>query len=111
MRKNHLVKLSLCLFAVVVLAGCMVAPVVPPTGYVYNNTKAPLDVDFEKSEYGPKTGTASTHCVLGLVAWGDASAEAAARNGNISTIEHVDYKFTNVVFGIYQKYTTIVHGK
>jgi hypothetical protein len=110
MKQNHLVKLSLCLLAVVFLAGCMIAPVVPPIGAFYNNTKAPLDVDFEKSEYGPKTGAASTNCILGLIAWGDASAEAAAKDGGITTIEHVDYEYMNILF-IYQKYTTIAHGK
>jgi hypothetical protein len=110
MKKNHLMKLTLCLLTVVFLSGCMIAPVVPPTGAVFNKTKAPLDVDFEKSECGPKTGTANTNCILGLIAWGDASAEAAARDGDISTIEHVDYEYMNVLY-IYQRYTTIVHGK
>ena len=58
MKQNRLVKLSLCLLAIVFLAGCMIAPVVPPIGAIFNQTRAPLDVDFEKSEYGPKTGAA-----------------------------------------------------
>ncbi|MBU4257955.1 MAG: TRL-like family protein [Proteobacteria bacterium] len=110
MKQNRLVKLSLCLLAIVFLAGCMIAPVVPPIGVIYNNTRAPLDVDFEKSEYGPKTGTAYTNCILGLIAWGDASAEAAARDGGISIIEHVDYEYMNILF-VYQRFTTIAHGK
>ena len=111
MKQNHLVKLSLCLMAIVCLSGCMIAPVMPPMGAVYHNTRAPLDVDFEKSEYGPKTGTASTNCILGLIAWGDASAEAAAKAGGITTIEHADYEYMNILLGIYQRYTTIAHGK
>jgi len=56
------------LLAVVFLAGCKIAPVVLPTGAVFNNTKAPLDIDFEKSDYRPKAGTA--YCILGLIARG-----------------------------------------
>lgn len=113
MKQKNLVKLSLCLMVVFSLVGCtgMRAPVVPPIGAFYNNTKAPLDVDFEKSEYGPKTGTAFTNCVLGLIAWGDASAEAAAKEGDITIIEHADYEYMNILLGVYQRYTTIVYGK
>lgn len=110
MKQNRLVKSLLCLLAVVFMAGCMIAPVVPPTGAIFNNTRVPLDVDFEKTEYGPKTGAASTNCILGLIAWGDASAEAAAKNGDITTIEYLDYEYMNVLY-IYQRFTTIAHGK
>ena len=51
-----------------------------------------------------------TNCILGLVAWGDASAEAAAKDGGITIIEHVDYEYMNILF-IYQRFTTIAHGK
>lgn len=90
--------------------GCMIAPVVPPVGFLFNNTEAPLDVDFDDTQLGSKVGKASTTSVLGLFAWGDASTAAAARDGGITTIRHADYEFLNVFFGLYSSYTTVVRG-
>jgi hypothetical protein len=39
---------------------------------------------------GQKKGTAKMHSVLWLVAWGDASTQAAAKDGGISTVNHLD---------------------
>ena len=90
--------------------GCMVAPVVPPTALVYTGFEAPLDVDFEdQTELGSKKGEASTMNILGLVSWGDASSANAARDGNLQTIRHADYRFLSVL-GIFSRYTTIVYG-
>ncbi len=90
--------------------GCMIAPVVPPGGLLYTNVSAPLDTDAEESNVGQKSGMASASSILGLVAWGDASTTAAAQNGGITTVEHLDYRFLSVL-GIFQKYTTIARGK
>jgi hypothetical protein len=91
------------------MTACLVAPVVPPQGFVYTGYKAPLDLDQNKTAVAAKTGRASTVSIFGIIAWGDASIDAAARDGGIQTIESADYAFTNV-FGLYQQYTTIVHG-
>ena len=92
------------------LSGCVIvrAPVMPPMGLMYQNTRAPLDVDYDSSKLGKK-GSASTECVLGLFSWGDASTEAAAQNGGVTTINHADYDFFNVL-SVYAKYTTTVYG-
>jgi hypothetical protein len=50
------------------------------------------------------------YSVLGLVAWGDASTAAAAKQGGISTLNHMDKEFLNIIFGIYTETTTIVYG-
>ena len=94
----------------VLLTGCMVAPVIPPTGIIYSKTTAPLDVDLKETHLG-SVGTSTSHCVLGLVSWGDASTEAAANQGGITTINHADYEFLNIVVGAYQRYRTIVYGQ
>jgi len=88
---------------------CMIAPVVPPQGFVFTNYQAPLDVDQAKTTVAPKTGEASSYSILFLVAWGDASIQTAAQQGGLQTIESADYSFVNVL-GLYQEYTTIVHG-
>jgi len=99
--------------AVAVMSGCgavvAFAPVVPPTGAFFTATEAPLDVDVDKTQLGSKTGKASTHCVFGLVAFGDGSIATAARNGNLKVINHADYSSLNVL-GFYSSYTTIVYG-
>lgn len=89
--------------------GCtVVAPVVPPPALI-QNYQAPLDIDHDQSQLGSKRGTSSTQNVLGVVSWGDGSTRAAAQNGGISTIRSADYEFVSY-FGVYSKYTTIVHG-
>ena len=97
-------------FWLVPASGCLVAPVVPPIGFLFNNTGAPLDVDFDETQLGSKVGKASTTTVLWLFAWGDASTAAAARDGGITTIRHADYEFLLVFLGLYSSYTTVVRG-
>jgi len=92
------------------LLGCAMvsAPVIPPLA-LYQNYQAPLDLDHQETQLGAKRGTSSAQNVLGVVSWGDASTHAAAKQGGITTIRSADYEFFGV-FGVYSKYTTIVHG-
>lgn len=92
--------------------GCLQAPVVPPTGIIYSGVQAPLDYENAESNVSPtlKSGKASSHNILGLVAYGDSSLEAAAANGGITTATTADYDYFNVLF-VYQRYTTIVRGE
>jgi hypothetical protein len=90
--------------------GCLRAPVVPPTGAVYTNIKAPLDHDFDQTKANLRQGKSRSICVLGLIAGGDASIETAARNANLQVIHSADYEYTNIL-GIYQEYVTIVRGE
>lgn len=94
------------------LAGCAAmgqAPVVPPQGLGFTDYSAPLDIDCDKTQLGTKRGEASTSSILALIATGDASIQAAARNGQINTINHVDYRFLSIL-GLYTKFTTVVYG-
>lgn len=92
------------------VAGCIRAPVVPPTALVYTDFQAPLDVSVQDTPTGGRKGRASVVSILGLVSYGDASIEAAAQEGGIRLIEHADYEYFNVL-GIYQRYTTVVRGE
>lgn len=85
------------------------APVKPPTAGVFSNVSAPMDVDMDPTEVGSKTGESSVSNILSLFSFGDASIAAAASNGGIQTIRHADYQYFNVL-GIYQRFTTVVHG-
>lgn len=95
--------------AALAFTGCISAPFVPPVGYVFNDTQAPLDLNADKTQLGAKRGEASTVCILGLFATGDASAQTAAAAGGVKTIQHADYQFFNVL-GVYQKTTVVVYG-
>lgn len=57
-----------------------------------------------------KTGTAMASSILGIVATGDASIEAAAKDGGITRIHHVDHHSKNIL-GLYAEFTTIVYGE
>jgi hypothetical protein len=106
--KRNALGLALAAGLLATTACTLVAPVVPPPALV-QNFQAPLDVDNDQTKLGSKRGTSSTHNVLGVVSWGDGSTRAAAQNGTISTIRSADYEFVSY-FGVYSKYTTIVHG-
>lgn len=80
------------------------------TGCVYSNIKTPLDMDLDKTEMGTKEGRASMNSVLWLVSWGDSSTSTAARNGDMSTVNHMDMEVFSVLFGLYTRSTTIVYG-
>ena len=90
------------------VAGCLSAPFQPPSGVV-SVTTAPLSTEGNW-EVGSKKGEASSTSVLGLYATGDCSIAAAARNGGLKKIGHVDYEYFNVI-GIWQKATVIVYGE
>ncbi len=77
----------------------------------YLHIVTPLDTDVNRTSLGKKTGKASIHSILWLVAWGDAGVAAAAQNGNISVINHIDRERFAVLWGAYYKETTLVYGE
>jgi hypothetical protein len=92
------------------LQGCLTAPVIPPLGKAYSDVKAPLSINYNPTNVGRKFGKSESISILGLVATGDASTQAAAANGGISKIDFADYAYYNVL-GVYQRYVTIVYGE
>jgi hypothetical protein len=89
-------------------SGCaMVASPLP--GSIYTSVKYP---SMAGSTAGPgtKRGEASASSILGIVATGDASIEAATRNGGITKIHTVDAQVKSVM-GFYASYTTVVTGE
>jgi len=104
------------------LGGCASAyqgaqiPVMPPLGVLFGSHRAPLQTDFEATPIGSKVGTAKTKLLrepfytrLPIAAWGNASIEEAAKEGQISTVTHVDYAILNVL-GIYIEFTVRAFG-
>jgi len=80
------------------------------TGCLYTHVLTPYDTNLDKTVLGQKTGKAAMHSVLGLVAWGDASTAAAAKEGGLTTVNHMDKEILNIFFGFYTETTTIVYG-
>jgi len=95
----------------ITLVGCgsYRAPVMPPTAYL-SNFQAPVDVNFNDTVIGPNVGESGTTAILGLFSFGDASVYAAARQGNITRIDHIEYAYTNIL-GIVTFYKTKVYGE
>ena len=79
-------------------------------GCVLTNIQVPLDTDLNETDLGDKVGESSYQSVMGLVSWGDAGTQAAAKNGNIKTLKHADQKIFSVLWGLYFKQTTVVYG-
>jgi len=87
--------------------GCAMA-MAPVSGFLYTQVDAPLTVNSDAD--ANKMGSAKCTSILGLVASGDASIEAACKAGGIKKIHHVDYK-SHSILGIYAEFTTIVYGE
>ena len=98
-------------FCVVVLAGmltgCYALSTSPVTGFLYTDLKGPMTATGENASR--KVGQAKCSTILGLIATGDCSIQAAMRAGGISNVHHVDYESSSVL-GITASYTTTVYG-
>jgi len=80
----------------------------PLTGFIYSDVKAPLTAT--SNPVASKVGTAEATSILGIVATGDASIEAAAKKAGITRISHIDYE-ANSVLGVFAKFTVYVYGE
>ncbi len=99
--------ISILIAVLMVLTGCSSTPT--PKGILYTGTKGPFYATA--NDKGDKVGSSTARCILGAVAWGDASTAAAAKNAGITKIHHADYEDTLVFFGIYSSYTVVVYGE
>ena len=96
---------SLALAASVLATGCA-TPV--PMGLIYTKVTLPVTVGNSDLQYS-KTGTAKCYSVLGIIANGDASINAACHNSGITKVSWVSYSVDNIL-GTYGVYTTTVYG-
>lgn len=97
-------KLFALAFAVAMFTGCIKSPIV---GGIYTDIKDGMSVTGNAGS--SKVGTAEAKGYLGIVALGDASIQAAAREAGITRIHHVDYQAKSYV-GVYTIYTIVVYG-
>ncbi|HVN40434.1 MAG TPA: TRL-like family protein [Myxococcota bacterium] len=87
------------------LAGC-ISVATPAIGILFTDVTYAAD---GQGAIGAKEGKACAQSILGLIAQGDASIEAAAKNGGIKTVSTIDHSAKNML-GIIGDYCTIVHG-
>ncbi|MHC4513854.1 MAG: TRL-like family protein [Planctomycetota bacterium] len=80
-------------------------------GCLYADVTTPLDIDLQDTDLGDKVGKSQYQSVMGMVAWGDAGTQAAARNGGITTLKHADRHVLMILLGLYYRETTVVYGK
>jgi hypothetical protein len=80
------------------------------TGCLYLDTTVPLDTDVNVTKLGAKKGVSSVQSIAWLVAWGDGGTEAAAKNGDLAVINHLDTRIFMVLFGLYTRMDTIAYG-
>ncbi len=105
--KTKLQLLILGLSAAMILSACQ--PVASPLlGMVYNETTYGDTVTSHDA--GTKEGKACASSVLGIVATGDASIQAAKNNGGITKVTHVDHSAKNIL-GITSEWCTIIRGE
>jgi hypothetical protein len=100
-------------FSLFLLAGCLGSGY--PIGVVYNGTSMPHQMDRMEAtgpaRTGDRMGQACATGIMGAVAWGDATLDAAKKAGAITEVHSVEFKPTVVAFGIYYQACTVVHGK
>jgi len=97
---------SVVMLATVLLTGCATRY---PEGSLYLDLKLPVTATSSKS-VNSKKGVSEATSILGLVATGDASIEAAAKQGGITVIHHVDWEVKSIL-GIIGTYRCNVYGE
>lgn len=77
-----------------------------PAGLLFTNTSIG---SYGTGKQGGKTGQACAQSILGLVAFGDGSIEAARNQGGINDITSVSHEQFSIL-GLYAKMCTVVKG-
>lgn len=105
---KHVSRLSLAVIALagLSLSGCQIVAS-PLAGVIFNETKYG-DVATDASA-STKEGKACATSILGMVATGDASIQAAKAAGGINAVASIDHSAKNIV-GVFGEWCTIVRG-
>ncbi len=109
--KKALLLSIVALLCITTLIGCM--PGFYTVGTLYTSVKSP---SVALAYHGPSANTASkvgkvtATNILGIVATGDVSLEAAMRSAGITKVHHVDQEVTNIL-GLFSTYSIIVYGE
>ncbi|MDR1691264.1 MAG: TRL-like family protein [Rickettsiales bacterium] len=99
-------KKLLTLSVATLLAGCAYTSQPLSSGALATSVSVPL---IATSEASTKTGTACAKNILGLVTSGDASIEAAKKEGGITRVSSVSLENSGFL-GLYAQSCTVVSG-
>jgi len=94
--------------AILTMTGCAVMATGPVLAPLAVDLRGPVAVG-DTNAAASKVGEAQAQGIL-VFAFGDASIQAAANQGQITRIHHVDTEVLNVL-GLYARYKTIVYGE
>jgi len=94
--------------------------VIPPLGVLYTRVRAPVS-SGAPADLGSRRGESSVIQLaippipgvvpaVPIAAWGHASREAAARDGGIESISHMDYELTTVLM-VWRRFKLIAYGE
>jgi hypothetical protein len=103
---NFIAKLSVVGIAAVTLGGCAVVAS-PTSGTLFTAVKGP--VTSGTAVEASRSGQSCAINVLGIVAVGDASIDAAKSNGGIKNVASVDTD-SMAVLGLFGRFCTVVKG-
>lgn len=99
-------KITIVATAIAALGGC--ASVASPTsGGLFTSVSGPIASGTATD--ASRTGSACAINVLGIVAVGNATIDAAKKNGNITNVASVDHDSLTVL-GLFGKFCTVVKG-
>ena len=93
--------------AVALLSGCATAV---PQGSLFTDVKVPVSATSNNKDVNLKVSKSQCKSYLGLVTQGDASIEAAKKNGGITKVVSVDWKAKSIL-GLVGEYECIVYGE
>ncbi|NPV14612.1 hypothetical protein HPY86_06740 [candidate division WOR-3 bacterium] len=99
------------LVCLTMMTGCI--PGFYTVGTLYTSVKTPASA---VAYYGPqatsnaKVAKVTATNILGLIATGDASLEAAMRESGIKKVHHIDQEVTSIL-GLWSTYTIYVYGE
>ena len=96
--------LAICAF----VSSC--ASIGSPVGAGFIITDVNSGLSVTSNNVGSKVGTSSATNILGILATGDASINAAANSAGIKKISHVDQHHKSIL-GLFSTYETIVYGE
>lgn len=88
----------------------LLLPALALPGCLYARVRVPLDEDVNQTQLGSKMGRSSLTTWFWLVSVGDAGTAAAADDGGLEVIQHLDSEYLIVLFGLYGKRTTVAYG-
>ncbi len=102
------IKTVVALFAIATMMSSCAMVQSPVMATIYTDVKAPVAVTGNSGS--SKVGTATAKSILGILATGDASIQAAAQSAGITKIHHVD-AHSSAILGIIASYTVYVYGE